>query len=437
MSALVRMPAAVVSLRASSLIGGMLLMACMLPAVDAWAVSPLTTKQVDARAMQPKAETATASQNPEQLLIAVYQELAANRLREALAKADALVAAYPTFHLGHLIRGDLLLMHARPVTTLGAASGGDPEKLKNLRAEAAVRLNALRERPDPKLVPRAVMQMRDDQKHVLLMDASRSRLYVYENKGGQPHYVTEYYVSQGKLGINKLKEGDQKTPIGVYYITSRLPGPRLPDFYGPGALPINYPNEWDKIHGRSGSGIWLHGTPSNSYSRPPLSSDGCVVLTNPDLRELSDIVEVGKTPVLISDRLEYVSKTKWNAERTAAAQLLDNWRGALESGDAARLRKHYSSRFKSDQGEALDTWLGRQRLSGNQGDTGDATRKLNVALSDTSLFQYPGPEPLMVATFTQDITTGKNRRSLRKRQYWSRETTGWKIIAETNWPGNS
>ena len=94
---------------------------------------------------------------------------------------------------------------------------------------------------------------------------------------------TDYYVSQGKLGVKKFREGDQKTPIGVYYVNGRIPGPKLPDFYGTGALPINYPNEWDRRNGRGGSGIWLHGTPSDNFSRPPLSSDGCVVLANPDL----------------------------------------------------------------------------------------------------------------------------------------------------------
>lgn len=57
------------------------------------------------------------------LLIGVYKELAANNLRKAQSKADALVEAYPNFRLGHLIRGDLLLMHTRPVTTLGAVHG--------------------------------------------------------------------------------------------------------------------------------------------------------------------------------------------------------------------------------------------------------------------------------------------------------------------------
>src|SRR3546814_8483534 len=49
---------------------------------------------------------------------------------------------------------------------------------------------------------------------------------------------------------------------------------KLPDFYGDGAYPLNYPNEWDKHEGRKGYGIWLHGTPSTTYSRPPRASDG-------------------------------------------------------------------------------------------------------------------------------------------------------------------
>ena len=75
---------------------------------------------------------------------------------------------------------------------------------------------------------------------------------------------------------------------------------KLPDFYGPGAFPISYPNEWDKLHRRNGYGIWLHGTPSETYSRPPRATDGCVVLTNDDLRRLARYVDVGRTPVVIS-----------------------------------------------------------------------------------------------------------------------------------------
>ena len=371
------------------------------------------------------ATNAPSKPDPEILLIDVYKELAANKLRTAQIKVDALVEAYPNFRLGHLIRGDLLLMHTQEVKTFGAVKGSE-EKLKHLRDEAMVRLKSLRERPNPDLVPRPILQLRDDQKHVLVVDAKRSRLYVYENQNGQLRFVTDYYISQGKLGINKLKAGDQRTPIGGYYITGRLPGTRLPDFYGAGALPINYPNEWDKLNGRSGSGIWLHGTPPDSYSRPPLSSDGCVVLTNSDLNKLYSAVEIGKTPVVISDHVEFVNRTKWNNDRNIATRLVDEWRRDLESMDSKRLMDNYSRQFKSERGEDLSTWFGKQQFF-------TTMKNVSIKLRDVTFFLYPGRDDLIVGTFTEDATIGKNKSlSIRKRQYWAKEGTQWKIVSESN-----
>ncbi len=367
--------------------------------------------------------------DPEVMLIEVYKALSDNRLRDAQAKADALVAAYPNFRLGQLVRGDLLLLHTRPIKTFGAAPDAPADKLESLRAEAIVRLKSLRERPDPDLIPRVILQMRDDQKNVLLVDAKRSRLYVYERVKGQFKLVSDYYVSQGRLGVNKFKEGDQKTPLGVYYITSRLAGARLPEFYGPGALPINYPNEWDKVNGRSGSGIWLHGTPPDSYSRPPLSSDGCVVLPNPDLTELSAAVQIGNTPVIISDDLKFVTKAKWEADRLSANKMLESWRVDLESTDPELLRRHYSHNFKAMRGQNLNGWLEKLQQA-NLG-----ARQIKVALRDVTLFRYPeqkDQKELIVAAFTQEAVIGKGKHITRKRQYWAKEGAQWKIVSETN-----
>lgn len=402
-------------------------LSCLLVA-GAWAAPFVAHAKVQsprAAAPTPVPVSASDKADPEVLLVEVYKELGANRLRKALSKADKLVEAYPNFRLGHLIRGDLLLMHTRPVTTFGAVNGPE-DKLKNLREEAMARLKSLRERPDPDLLPRSVLQLREDQKHVLLVDAKRSRLYVYANQSGQLKFITDYYISQGKLGVNKLKEGDQKTPVGVYYITARLSGARLPDFYGSGALPINYPNEWDKVNGRSGSGIWLHGTPSDSYSRPPLSSDGCVVLTNPDLHQLANSVEIGKTPVVISESVEFVSKAKWDNERHLAARLIDNWRRDVQSLNPQRVMGNYSRQFRSDRGENLDTWLvkHRQFMRG--------VKQVMIELKEPTFFFYPGRDDMIVSTFTQESQVGKSRTSIRKRQYWTKEGANWKIIYELN-----
>ena len=134
--------------------------------------------------------------DPDLMLIEVYKDLGARHLRDALAKADMLVAAYPNFQLGHLIRGDLLLMQTHEVDRFGAVNGAAPEALASLRQEASARLKALYERPDPALVPRAVLQLRRDQKKVLLVDARRSRLYVYENRRGQLRFERDFHISE-------------------------------------------------------------------------------------------------------------------------------------------------------------------------------------------------------------------------------------------------
>lgn len=376
-----------------------------------------------------KPMTATVSKivrtDPDSMLIAVYKDMASNHLHEAQAKADALVEAFPNFRLGHLIRGDLLMMHANTVTSFGALPNAPEERLRNLREEAIVRIRSIRERPNPDLIPRAVLQLRSDQKKVVVVDTERSRLYVYENVNDQLKFVSDFYISQGKFGVNKLKEGDQKTPLGVYYVTGRLAGARLPDFYGVGALTINYPNEWDRLNGRSGSGIWLHGTSSDSYSRAPLSSDGCVVLTNPDLRKLYAAVEIGKTPVVISEKVEFVSKAAWNAERGLANRLVDGWRRDIESKDYPRLMSNYSRRFKSDNGEDLSTWFAKNQLAV------EIMPKSILTLKNMTFFVYPGEQDVIVATFTQDAGSGRNKQSIRKRQYWAKEGSQWRIVSES------
>ncbi|MBW9332628.1 murein L,D-transpeptidase [Herbaspirillum sp. RU 5E] len=402
---------------------GRLLMLCL-------AGVPAMGSVASSSSIPPPANTAgapVAKPDPEALLIDIYKDLGANRLREAQAKADALVAAYPTFRLGHLVRGDLLLMHARPVRNFGAMADGPSDKLKELRDEAMVRIRSLQEKPDPKLIPKAVLQVGEDQKNVLVVDTTRSRMYVYENQGGELKFQNDFYISQGRFGANKTKSGDQRTPIGVYYVNNRIPGPKLPDFYGTGALPLSYPNEWDKRNGRSGYGIWLHGTPSDNFSRPPLSSDGCVVLANPDLQNLYSTAEVGKTVVVISQHVQFVDKNEWVRQRDAASSMLEQWGQSLENADADKVLSYYSPEFRSAQGENLATWFGRQQKSLN------GARYTSVKLRDVSLFRYPGtPEDMIVSTFTQESAVGKSKNAIRKRQYWVREGSQWKIIYEGN-----
>ena len=103
-----------------------------------------------------------------------------------------------------------------------------------------------------------------------------------------------------KMAMGKRFEGDKKTPFGTYFIQRKIQR-QLIDFYGDGAYPLNYPNEYDKINKFTGSGIWIHGTPKSTYSRPPEASDGCIVLSNRDLVEIKNILNTTGTPIILSN----------------------------------------------------------------------------------------------------------------------------------------
>ena len=201
------------------------------------------------------ATPARAEQNTDDLLGKAFDEIENNRLDQALNHIEALLRAKPNFRLAYLIKGDLLLARGRALKTFGNAPNGPSDRLDDLRAEALVRLHAYRDRPSPDQVPRYLMQMRADQRYAIVVDNKRSRLYLYQNENGRPRFVADYYISTGKRGGEKTREGDEKTPIGVYHVTASLPRNKLSDFYGSGAFPISYPNEWDKRHGRNGQAI--------------------------------------------------------------------------------------------------------------------------------------------------------------------------------------
>jgi len=357
------------------------------------------------------------------LLANVYDEIAKGRLDVALQNIDGLIHVRPNFRLAHLIKGDLLMARVHPLSTVGAFAAAPKEQLEGLRAEALARLRAYREPPPVDRVPRYLLQLREDQKFAIVIDTRRSRLYVYQNDNGRPRFVADYYVSSGKNGALKAREGDEKTPVGVYHITASLPREKLSEFYGDGAFPISYPNEWDRIQGRNGHGIWLHGTPPDTYSRPPRSSNGCVVLANADLDAVARDLQVGLTPVIISEDVEWLSFDDWASERRAFRDQLERWRADWESRDTDRYLSHYSRRFAAN-GQNYESWARHKR------EVNEGKRWIKVGIENVSMFRDPGKEDLLVVTFDQEYRSNNLSNMMRKRQYWKREDGDWRIVYE-------
>jgi murein L,D-transpeptidase YafK len=390
-------------------------------------VAAIRTAAIGGGAAAASARAATArftDSGPEPLLARVFDQIEANRWEAALAQIDELLTAYPNFRLGNLIKGDLLLARAKPLRAFGEGgtlAAGD--KVADLREEAIARLKAYKNKPQDNYVPRYLLQMQADQKYAIVVDTQKARLYLYQNDQGTPRFVADYYVSHGKLGAEKLREGDKRTPIGVYHVTSSLPRNKLADFYGSGAFPINYPNEWDKRQGRNGHGIWLHGTPSDTFSRPPKASDGCVVLANQDLDALSKNLQIGLTPVIISNSIEWLSLDDWQAERSSLLAMIDEWRRDWESRDADRYARHYSARFQAD-GQGQQAWIEQKRR------VNAAKSWIKVGTGNISMFRNPGKEEYVVVTFDQDYRSSNLANVMKKRQYWIKEGGRWKIVYE-------
>jgi murein L,D-transpeptidase YafK len=233
--------------------------------------------------------------------------------------------------------------------------------------------------------------------------------------------VTDFYTSLGKKGIEKQRQGDQKTPIGVYTVIAARE--KLPDFYGPGAYPLDYPNEWDRLHKRDGNGIWLHGTPSETYSRPPWATDGCIVLTNEDFRKLGKYIDVNRTPVVIGQSIEWRAPGAWQAERDAFLATFKRWRTDWESRDLDRYLAHYSPGFRSESRD-LAAWTAQKRKV-NAG-----KQWIKVGVKDLSVFSYPGSAHTIMVTFEQDYRSNNLSNRIVKRQFWTREGRDWRIVHE-------
>ena len=367
----------------------------------------------------------TRDGNAEARLIDIYNLIGQAHSRDALVKAESLVKDHPNFQLAQLVYGDLLAGRARPIRTPGdvpaTTAKAGAQQLADLRQESQLRLRALRERPDPGLVPSQFLTLSPRVKHAIAVDASRSRLYLFENTPSGLKLLADYYISVGKSGIEKSLEGDLRTPLGVYFVTGSLSPKKLKDFYGAGALPINYPNQLDVKRGKTGSGIWLHGTPPQQFSRAPQATDGCVVLANPDLERIMHTVEVRSTPVVIAQTLKWVAPQTARADGKPFEEALNSWQAAKSSGDLPRLMSWYTADFTS-YGKTLAEW--KPVLTAEVKQLGGR----EVELKDVSYMRWTDSTDTMVVTFGEIVQGAKSGQI--KRQYWTRQGNQWKIFFE-------
>ena len=359
----------------------------------------------------------------ESLLVQSLLEIRSGRLDGAAESIDRLVERQPNFRLAHLIRGDLWLARAGRLERFGGVDGSD--RLDGLRHEAQARLRHYLGGHPSQAIPGSVLDLPRSVGRALVVDLSEYRLYVVGRRQGEgPTHDEDYYISIGKGGAWKEVEGDERTPVGVYFVADYLPGSDLPELYGEGAFPISYPNAWDRRRGRTGSGIWIHGTESENYSRAPQSSRGCVTLSNSDFLDLKAAVQVRRTPVIVTERESWVTTTEQEATRALLVSAVQTWRRDWESLDTENYLGHYSADFRSGSMDWRDWARHKRRVNSGK-------RFIRVELDEIGIYRYPGEDGMFLVEFSQNYRSDNFSAKTRKHQYWRREADGaWRIIQE-------
>lgn len=255
-------------------------------------------------------------------------------------------------------------------------------------------------------LPAGLLALSRHSRHAIAVDASRSRLYLLERDAQGWQIQADHPVSLGKAGVDKHREGDARTPLGVYQITSRLGRPALDPFYGDGALTLDFPNALDRRQGRTGSRIWIHGSPSDEVLRPARDTDGCVVLPNPALRDLMARVANHTTPVLIAQTLVWQSPDEQAAQRERFERVWRDWQAARRHGPDTTYTGFYAPGVRP-----------APRVS----------RRLEY--KDLNLLAWPDGQPVLQATFGE-VPMGQ-RAGVTRRQHWRLEQGQWRIFDES------
>jgi murein L,D-transpeptidase YafK len=127
------------------------------------------------------------------------------------------------------------------------------------------------------------------------VDKSENRMYLFDDG----HLIKDYHVAFGENPSgHKQQEGDEKTPEGVYTLDYKKEDS---SFYR--AMHISYPNEIDKANARRlgvspGGFIMIHGQRNWLGWLAPITqqlnwTNGCIALTNSEMDEFIELVNVG------------------------------------------------------------------------------------------------------------------------------------------------
>jgi len=177
----------------------------------------------------------------------------------------------------------------------------------------------------------------------------------------------------------------------------------------------------------------VHGVPFSTYSRPPKDSDGCVTLANDELVMLMNTVPIHDTPVIITRGIHWVSD---DASRLKRAEILDavrRWQSVRASEDLAGLEAFYKPGAAPQTPVAPPAPPPQRSVVMVHGQrrvipAPAVAPRDPIGFDNLSVLTWSDEKDMMVVTFNERGL--RTHRETVLRQYWAREASTWRIVAE-------
>ncbi len=247
----------------------------------------------------------------------------------------------------------------------------------------------------------------------------RAELKTWPDEPAKASMLRSFKIAVGKAEGDKLKEGDNRTPEGIYFAQTHINGGALPEKYGSVAIPIDFPNPIDLVEKKTGHGIWLHGVDREQRIEEAKVTEGCVAFYNSDIARLSSWLKSHQGIVVIAGDAKQVNVQK---DIDEVRKVTQNWMSSWQNRDVDGYTANYATDFRFEKHDYTSYVEYKKRVFASY-------KTMSVKFDSFRVITHP---KYAVAFFNQDFQ-GDNRFSSvgRKILYWERqEGGGWKIKRE-------
>lgn len=167
-------------------------------------------------------------------------------------------------------------------------------------------------------------------------------------------------ITGSSLG-DKLREGDKRTPEGIYFVETEVPQSRLTKLHGAAGFELNYPNSIDRIFKRTGSGIWIHGVDSETRLEKRFDTLGCVALGNKEVVELGRYLRLRQTPIVVVSDESKEPYIGYESPESPLGKRIMEWAAAWASPDVEKYLSFYHKDFYSE-GRDFESFKAHKRF---------------------------------------------------------------------------